>query len=720
MMRTALEQERLVPRSLVTAWLFTAAHSHAQTTAPEIPAPKPDEAPARVVVEGAREPSGVRTKEFNAGVLGTMPLSELPFSANIITRELIDKQQATYIGDVLKNDPSVSIGNVAVPFLLLRGYTVGTDGSLYDGLPGDGGLSDGRVGMQAIHQVQVFKGASALLFGVGAAGSLGGIINYLPKRPTDGPVREVGIGFANRSLWSIDADLGDRVGEDKQFGYRVNLGYRDGEQAVARYGWEQKVASVALDWRAAQGLVFNFNYDHIENQNPELPPFYFIPNPTLAVPSAPDTKRSAALSWDDFKVRSDNTYLRSDWAFAPNWSLTVQGMHNHKARPGTNQARFGSINNAAGDISLFGGQEISSEITNTGQLLVHGSFDTASIRHRVTLGLTGSKMESSGNFAPIINTADPFGVFPSNLYQPVDTPLSSPTSPLANLPSGKVSARSALVSDTIAFSEQWSMLLGVRRSSLTQDNRDAAGAVTSTSKNEKTLPTAALMFKPTPAGLVYLNYAQGMEQGGSVSPLGGAPFLLPRETKQVELGAKWDLGGLGVTAALFDMKRPLETIDVATGQNLQLGQQRHRGLELMASGRATPALSIVSGLMWIDASVEDSGDPAFDGKRAPGVPRITANAWGEYRIAPVPGLSINGGVFYQGKAYLDRSNLQPVPSWTRLDLGASYDMLIANLPTRFLLTVENATGKDYWASSLGGVLTMADPLTVKLGARVSF
>jgi outer membrane receptor protein involved in Fe transport len=32
--------------------------------------------------------------------------------------------------------------------------------------------------------VQVFKGASAVLFGVGAAGSLGGIINYLPKRPT--------------------------------------------------------------------------------------------------------------------------------------------------------------------------------------------------------------------------------------------------------------------------------------------------------------------------------------------------------------------------------------------------------------------------------------------------------------------------------------------------------------------------------------------------------
>ena len=209
-------------------------------------------------------------------------------------------------------------------------------------------------------------------------------------------MREVGVGFANRSLWSIDADLGDRAGDNKQFGYRVNLGYRDGEQAVERYGWEQKVASVALDWRAAPGLVFNFNCDHVENQNPELPPFYFIPDPTLAVPNAPDTKRSAALSWDDYRVRSDNTYLRGDWTFAPNWTLTAQALHNHKARPGTNQARFGSINNADGDISLFGGQEVSSEITDSGQLLVHGAFDTASIKHHMTAGLTGSKMKARG------------------------------------------------------------------------------------------------------------------------------------------------------------------------------------------------------------------------------------------------------------------------------------------------------------------------------------
>jgi iron complex outermembrane receptor protein len=403
-----------------------------------------------------------------------------------------------------------------------------------------------------------------------------------------------------------------------------------------------------------------------------------------------------------------------------NWSLTAQLLHNHKARPGTNQARFGSINNAAGDISLFGGQEVSSEVTDSGQLLTHGAFDTASLKHRVTFGLTGSKMEARGGFAPIINPADPFGAFPSNLYRPVDTPLPSPTSPIDNPPSSRVDTRSVLLSDTIDLTEQWSVLLGARRARITQDSLDDTGAVTGTQKTEKTLPTAALLYKPTPTALVYLNYAEGLEQGGSASPLGGAPFLPPRQTKQVELGTKWDFGGLGFTAALFDMKRPLETLDPGSGQNVQLGQQRHRGIELLASGRVMPELTLVSGLMWLDARIEDSGNPATDGKRAVGVPRVTANAWAEYRIAAAPGLAVNGGLFYSGKTYLDVANVQAVPSWTRIDLGASYDMRVAGLPTRFLLTVENAAGKDYWASSLGGILTMADPLTVKLGARVSF
>jgi len=62
------------------------------------------------------------------------------------------------------------------------------------------------------------KGASGFLSGAGAAGSLGGTINYVLKRPVDEPVREVSAGFATQSLWNLSADVGDRFGADRQFG----------------------------------------------------------------------------------------------------------------------------------------------------------------------------------------------------------------------------------------------------------------------------------------------------------------------------------------------------------------------------------------------------------------------------------------------------------------------------------------------------------------------
>ena len=673
--------------------------------------PAADVATLPAVQVVSRRGTAVTANEASAGALGDLPLIQTPFSINVVTRELIDKQQGAFVGDVLKNDPSVTVGNVAVPFLLLRGFSVGTDGTLYDGLPGHGGFSDGRAGMQLIDQVEVLKGASAFLYGIGAAGSLGGIVNYIPKRPDEERLRRIGFGYTSRSLLSADADIGDRFGEGGQFGYRLNLGWRDGEQAVERYGWNQKAAALAFDWRARPGLVFNLGFDHVDNHIPQLPPFYIVA-PGLDVPAAPNTKRSAALSWDDFKTRSNNTTLRMDWAFAPDWSVTAQALHNRSERPSTKEARIGLIGNAAGDLLLFGGQSASSNRNDSAQLLLHGKLDTGPLAHRLTFGLSGSRQDAYGGFAD-------FGLFPSNLYQPVDSPEPA-TQALDSPHTSHVQSKSLLVSDIIAIDTQWSVLLGARRARLEVENFDAAGAIASTNSNAKTLPTAALMFRPTPASLVYLNFARGLEQGGALSPVDSTRFLPPLLTRQLELGAKLEHGGMAYTAALFDMQRPLETFDAASNQNVQRGQQRHRGIELVANGRLTPELTLVSGLMLLDTRLAETGDTSSEGKRAVGVPRLTANLWGEYRIAALPGLALNAGIYHSGRQYLDGANTQSIPAWTRLDLGASYGTRVGGVPTSLLLNIENATDKHYWASAQGGLLTTADPLTLKLGARFNF
>lgn len=675
--------------------------------AQQAPAAEPQPAVLEAVtVRGTAERS-VTAKEAPVGVLGDLPLIETPFSINVITRTLIDKQQAAFLGDFLKNDPSAVVGNVAVPFATLRGFSIGTDGQLFDGLPGHGGLSDGRAGLQSIDRIDVLKGASAFLYGLGASTSLGGTLNYLPKRPTDTPLRSVGVGIANRSLYSVDADLGDRFGAERQFGYRVNIGQRDGEQAVQHYDWTQKQGSLALDWRVTRSLVLNLSLEYVENNNPRLPPFFFLGAPGLAVPEPPDTRRSVALSWDDFKTRNAMQYLRADWSFAPDWTLTAQALRNSNARPRTKEARFGSIDDADGNVTLFGSEDESKNRTDSGQLLVQGKFATGALKHRISFGLSGQRDEGSGGFEFL-------GVFPTNLYQPVDSP--EPASALGDIATTSRSrASSVLVSDIVDFSERWSALVGLRRARLKIENIGV-----DTNSVTKTLPTAALMFKPRPGSLLYVNYAEGLEPGGAVSPTNQNQFLPPISTEQVEIGSKFEWDALSFTAVAFDMRRPLESFDASVGQNVQRGRQRHRGIELVLNGRLTPALTVVAGTMLLDADVQASGDPATEGKRPVGVPRLTANLWGEYRIAALQGVAVSGGVFHVGKQYLDGANTQAVKAWTRLDLGASWETRIADRNVALLLNVENATDRRYWASAQSGILTIADPRTVKLGARLGF
>lgn len=686
--------------------------------APPGSGPRTELAPVRVTGQRGSARIEVRAAESNLGALGDVPLLETPFSVNVVTRAQLDRQMAVTLGDVLKSEPAAAVGNVAVPFALLRGFSLGTDGNLYDGLPGHGGLTDGRVALQFIDRVDVLKGASAFLYGMGNATSLGGVLNYIPKRPAAVPVTDFGVGYTNRSLIDAEADVSRRFGLDGRFGWRVNLGWRDGTQAVERYGWNQKTAALAFDWRATPDVVLNLNAEYVANHIPELPPFYAV-GPGLAIPKAPDASRNVAQPWDDFRTTAGTVSGRLDATLAPDWTLAVQALHGVNKRPRVKEARFGSIVAADGSVLLFGSEDASSETNDSAQASLHGRFATGALAHRLTVGLSARRTRGEGGSTslPLANGGA------TNLYRPVDLPEPFGPAPDVQL-TNRTRTHSVLVSDLVDFGPQWSALLGLRHARMRVTNYSPAdgGGVDAnpTTSVSKTLPTGALMWKPTPSSLVYLNHSQGLEAGGDADVVPTGRTLPPLLTRQMELGAKLDWRATSFTAALFDMKRPLEVFDADSGVNVQRGQQRHRGIELTAKGDPHPGLTVVGGLMWLHTRIRDTGDATSEGKQAPGVPRWNASAWAEYRLPFAPGVSVNGGAFLIGRQFLDGANAQPLGSTVRYDVGAAWDTRLAGTPATLRLAVENVDDKSYWASTQGGILTIADPRTVKLGLRLAF
>ncbi len=658
-----------------------------------------------------------RAKAADTGVLGDLPLISTPFSVNVITHDLLVNQQASYLGDFLKNDPSAQIGNVVVSFATLRGFSLGSSGFLLDGLQLGSLLSDGRIGLQAFDRIDILKGASSFLYGPGGTSSLGGVLNYIPKEATS-TVRDVALTYTSRSQFGIQADAGQRFGANQEFGLRFNGVYKDGDTAVDDSSWRQGMVSLVGDWRITRDLTVSGGLYYVDNAWTGIQPFFvgasdFLGNP-FPIPSAPDTKKNLGPTWNLFDQNSTLGWLRADWTFAPDWTVSLQYGAGENNRPydETMDTRFGVLTSGAGDLMLFASEETYRVKAQAGQALVRGKFATGPLKHDLTLGVSGSEEKNYSSFVIA-------GFVPGSLYTTNNPPQPAPV-PIDNLPyTGKTRTTGVFVSDIIGFNDQWSVLVGGRQAQI--DNYAPDGAKVDGQSLSRFSPAAALLWKPTAASLVYFNFAQGLEPGGTApeGTVNVGQTMAPLVTEQYELGAKLETSGVTWTAALFDMQKPLQFRD-ANGYWVESGDQRHRGIELLATGQLLPELRIVAGMMYLDAEQRNTGNPATEGKQVPGVPKFTANAWVDWRIGVVPGLFLNAGVYYLDKQYFDVANLQSIPSWTRFDVGARYETVIGGKNTAFLLAVENVADKSYWASALGGALTLGDPLTVKATARVSF
>ena len=147
------------------------------------------------------------------------------------------------MADVIQNDAStrlVSAGQGFFENITIRGfYMPSINSTLYDGLPN---LTSYRSTVQTLDRVEVFKGPNALLNG--ASGRVGGVINLVPKRPTDTPLTRFTADYDYQSRLGIHADLSRRFGSRNQFGARLNAIYRNGEGTTE--GNKETFGEVAL------------------------------------------------------------------------------------------------------------------------------------------------------------------------------------------------------------------------------------------------------------------------------------------------------------------------------------------------------------------------------------------------------------------------------------------------------------------------------------------
>jgi iron complex outermembrane receptor protein len=696
---------RLTGIALALLHIFALPYAIAQSGE----ATKPTQELPAVTVVGERSGS-FKSNSVQVGTFRDLSPLEVPQTSNIVTREVLDAQATNSLYGALRNTAGVTrsqLNGSTYDNIAIRGILVENRGNyrLNGSLPIIN-LID--IPLENKERVEVLKGASSLYYGFVPPS---GIVNLVTKRAGKEPVTDFSVLANQYGGAAVHADIARRFGDQQQFGARINLVTGREDIGVENYSGDRQLASVALDWRATSDLSFKFDLEHYRKDVSEQAA---IRLPTavggrITLPNIPDPKLNLASEWHKYDAKATNVLLRTDYRLNDNWSLLLEA---GKARTERDRhfSEFRNYNLATGDgmLRTYFGRDQSFDNENY-RAELFGLVSGWGIRHELTFGYTANQRSSeSGISAPTIDT-------PQNLYNPRSIAQLSPAFTNPSRPA-VLKDTGWYISDRVLIGEKWQAMVGARSSHYTSNS------ATSQYEADEVNPSVSLMYKPTSRMSIYGSYIEGVEESGQ-APLNRAnagEFLPAAVAKQKEVGVKAEVAqGVLVQAAYFDIERPSTAVDAANRFVLN-GLAQYRGLELAASGEISKQLSIIGSAQVLDAKQLNQANTATYNKTPENTPKHTASLFAEYRLQSVPGLALNGGLFFIGERPVNNENQADVGGYTTVSLGARYATKISGRPTTFQAVLDNATDKQYWSAAGNGYLGVGAPRTLKVMAKMSF
>ncbi len=492
--------------------------------------------------------------------LGTVPILDLPYSVNVISRQLIDDTQSRNFKEASKYLPLISFQEMQGPEVL-RPETRGMQGSNMqnDRKDGMGIAVTTPSALEEYEQIEVVNGLGGPIYG---PANPSGMFNFVTKRPTNEQYREVELGYEGDTVGTIHTDLGGRIGPNHFFGYRTNLVLADGNGYVNDSQLRRQLAAVALDVHPFAHTVVqgNFSYYNLFQHGypgwfaytPVLTPSAKAPYTILPVNAPDPTRQGYGQSFAGVDLNNQISEVRVKQDFSRNWQLVV-GVLNQLADRNINTPVNSLVNtNASGSAAGY--------LANSGNYLSYlangfsplaprfqvksdlaymtGKFKTWGISHEVVIGSTGYRFASwspatsptkaqaqmcapgvsaKSCLTDFINISDPLVLLPPAAGIPSyggDNPLTH-----GIYVSSIIHQQGFNVGDTVTLTPRWLVRVAASQDWIWTNNYTTTGAPNyafnpNTFLNYSTQgvsPTASLIFKPRANMTVYGTFADSLQ-----------------------------------------------------------------------------------------------------------------------------------------------------------------------------------------------------------------
>lgn len=662
-----------------------------------------------------------------------MKIEDVPYSVNVVSAPLLENTLSYKQDDFYKINPGIQTfspstrGFSANP--ILRGFTVpnGT-GTAEDGLRFQNLFAEP---LEDKARIETYTGLTSFLYG---ANNVGGLINYVYKRPTPVPYASMTLGDYGGLSGYAHGDFSGPIDKDGHFSYRLNVLGQDGETAIDNQKIRRHLVTGAFSFQPNS----DFNLTVIGSHHDQIvhgidPAWNFATNPNGSSKifhiAAPDPTLNFGQPFSSYNLQRDRIGADLNWKIDDVFTLR-SAIATASASVHDNIFVNNNVNTNTGTYSqsVTHGSDLFYR-ANTGYTFLDADFNTGPVHHKVTTGFYGNDFTQSQ--APTSYNSFTFTNF--NFMTP--TYVNEPTFIASNVGPVRRSSynnnRNVVIGDDINFTDQWSALIGANYAMLTGQNfNTTTGLQTSGYDQARLSPSASLIFKPLPRVSMYVTYSESLQGGQPVSNVGSMIFtnngqiLAPYVGRAYEAGAKTQIGGTLVTLAVFKINQALQYNQYnnnGTYTAVQNGRQENTGIELNAVGNVFDGFRLFGGITLVDARVTQSQSsptsPALDGLRPPNVANSLAKITAEYDLPFAHGLTLTGGVYYTGRAAVDRLNTEYLPSFVTADLGLRYQTKLTpgnDLILRF--DVKNITNENYWLTPS----YVGQPRTFALSAQTRF
>lgn len=666
------------------------------TTAPAVLAQAGGETVEEIVVRG----QVLYSDRINALRTPT-PIIDVPQSLSIITAEQITQQGFTSIGDIINYTPGVntSQGEGHRDAVVFRGVRSTADFFI------DGARDDVQYyrPLYNLEQVEILRGPNALLFG---RGGTGGILNRVTKKGVIGEsFTNYQAGMNSFGEHSVQVDHNFNAGSNSAF--RINAFYEGLENHRDFFEGDRLGINPTARFQLGSATTLDLSYEYADHER-------FIDR---GIPTGSDGRPVEAfenvvfgdpeLNMNELQAHLFRANLQHQ--FADNLKGNFNAFYGDYDKLYEN-FYVSSYNQAATPLEVTLDGYI--DTTRRDNLILSSNFiwevDGGMVNHTIIAGGeyidTSSDQDRFNSFWD--TTADDNETFaitrPLVLNGGVGVNASGATTrndysrDINDDTRVSIDVGSLYVQDEIEISERLDVIVGARYDSFDINVLNVVANERRNRRDSAVSPRAGLVFKPMENISLYASYSESFlprsgEQFANIN--GNSNQLDPDTFSNREAGVKWDLSqGLSLTAAMFEIEQSSPQVADNNPETLDVIDSEITGFEAQLQGQLTDNWYIAAGYSKLDGEQVDRSGPT--GLRPIELPEQMFSLWNTLQLTPELGLGL--GLTHQDDSYINNGNTAILPSYTRLDAAAFYDL---SARTRIQLNIENASDELYFPNA---------------------